>query len=360
MRDPDLVQRAERAASALERAWGRWRTMHGLGSDPLPPVSSYVGYSLEEPWGQPRVVFGVGAEEAERLAALLDGHDCVGPVHAEVTGSSDWRRMPVGGPGSPAWAGADQLSIPLQAPQPASESFTPAGQTDLAAMGASATDLAESPARAATGAMPITEVIDTGGADGAPDDGDMTATDGIATDGKATDGRATDVAAGNGGVLRDSAVTIGATERNDQLADGPQFGQEEVAADTGELPAQPGIVAFRRRPDQSLGAPPEAEPLAAAPLTSGNDITPDQGPGYRGPRYQGYPPQYQEGPDPDQPATAYAAAPVADSPVTAPVSKPERGKPRQVSRLGRSRRQGPGAHEAWSSAGDQPAADHAV
>ena len=91
MRDPDLVQRAERAAIALERAWGRWRTMHGLGSDPLPPVSSYVGYSLEEPWGQPRVVFGVGAEEAERLAALLDGHDCVGPIHAEVTGRPDWR-----------------------------------------------------------------------------------------------------------------------------------------------------------------------------------------------------------------------------------------------------------------------------
>ena len=65
MRDPDLVKRAERAATALERAWTHWRTMHGLGSDPLPPVSSYVGYSLEEPWGQPRVVFGVGAEEAE-------------------------------------------------------------------------------------------------------------------------------------------------------------------------------------------------------------------------------------------------------------------------------------------------------
>ena len=101
MRDPDLVQRAERAANALERAWGRWRTMHGLGSDPLPPVSSYVGYSLEEPWGQPRVVFGVGADEAERLAALLDGHDCVGPIHAEVTGRPDWRRRP-GGPEGPA------------------------------------------------------------------------------------------------------------------------------------------------------------------------------------------------------------------------------------------------------------------
>ena len=86
MRDPDLVMRAERAAIALERAWGHWRVMHGLDTgDPLPPVTSYVGYSLEEPWGQPRVVFGVAAEEAERLAALLEGHDCVGPVHAELT-----------------------------------------------------------------------------------------------------------------------------------------------------------------------------------------------------------------------------------------------------------------------------------
>jgi hypothetical protein len=78
MRDPDLVMRAERAAIALEQAWGRWRVMHGLDTGPLPPVTSYVGYSLEEPWGQPRVVFGVAAEEAERLAALLNGHDCVG------------------------------------------------------------------------------------------------------------------------------------------------------------------------------------------------------------------------------------------------------------------------------------------
>jgi hypothetical protein len=87
MRDPDLVVRAQRAATALEAAWNRWRTVHGLGADPLPPVSSYVGYSLEEPWGQPRVVFGVDAEEAEQLAAILDGHDCVGPLHAEVAGS---------------------------------------------------------------------------------------------------------------------------------------------------------------------------------------------------------------------------------------------------------------------------------
>jgi hypothetical protein len=85
MGDPELMLRAQRAASELEQAWDRWRTIHGLGAEPLPPVSSYVGYSLEEPWGQPRVVFGIAAVEAEHLAALLDRHDCAGPVYAAMT-----------------------------------------------------------------------------------------------------------------------------------------------------------------------------------------------------------------------------------------------------------------------------------
>jgi hypothetical protein len=87
VRDPELMVRAQRAATELERAWDRWRTMHGLGTEPLPPVTSYVGYSLEEPWGQPRVVFGIAAAEAEHLAALLDRHDCAGPVYAAMTSS---------------------------------------------------------------------------------------------------------------------------------------------------------------------------------------------------------------------------------------------------------------------------------
>jgi hypothetical protein len=82
MRDPDLVSRAQRAATALERAWDHWRTSHGLGAEPPPPVSSYVGYSLEEPWGQPRVVFGIAAEEAEELATFLDRHRPAGPGQA--------------------------------------------------------------------------------------------------------------------------------------------------------------------------------------------------------------------------------------------------------------------------------------
>lgn len=82
MRDPDLTGRAQRAALELERAWDRWRTMHGYSREPMPAVSSYVGYSLEEPWGQPRVVFGIEAREAEQLAALLQTHECSGPVYA--------------------------------------------------------------------------------------------------------------------------------------------------------------------------------------------------------------------------------------------------------------------------------------
>ena len=84
MRDPDLIVRAQQAATALEGAWCRWRMMHGLAADPAPAVSSYVGYSLDAPWGQPRIVFGICAEEADLLARLLDRHDCVGPVHASL------------------------------------------------------------------------------------------------------------------------------------------------------------------------------------------------------------------------------------------------------------------------------------
>jgi hypothetical protein len=85
MRDPDLIVRAQRAATALESAWCHWRNVHGLAAEPPPAVSSYVGYSLDAPWGEARIVFGICAEEAEQLAALLERHDCVGPVHASVT-----------------------------------------------------------------------------------------------------------------------------------------------------------------------------------------------------------------------------------------------------------------------------------
>jgi hypothetical protein len=76
MRDPELVARAQRAATRLESAWEQWRALHGLAVAPAQPVVSYVGYSLNEPWGEPRVVIGIDADEAEFLAEFLDSDEC--------------------------------------------------------------------------------------------------------------------------------------------------------------------------------------------------------------------------------------------------------------------------------------------
>ena len=76
MRDPELVVRAQRAATRLESAWEQWRALHGLANAPGQPVVSYVGYSLKEPWGEPRVVIGIDAGEAEYLAEFLDRDEC--------------------------------------------------------------------------------------------------------------------------------------------------------------------------------------------------------------------------------------------------------------------------------------------
>ena len=76
MRDPELVARAQRAATRLESAWEQWRALHGLALAPGQPVVSYVGYSLKEPWGEPRVVIGIDADEAEYLAEFLDRDEC--------------------------------------------------------------------------------------------------------------------------------------------------------------------------------------------------------------------------------------------------------------------------------------------
>jgi len=77
MRDPELVARAQRAATRLESAWEQWRALHGLADAPGQPVVSYVGYSLKEPWGEPRVVIGIDADEAEYLAEFLDRAECL-------------------------------------------------------------------------------------------------------------------------------------------------------------------------------------------------------------------------------------------------------------------------------------------
>jgi hypothetical protein len=130
MRDPDLVVSAQQAATALERAWNRWRKMHGLPTDPPPAVSSYVGYSLEAPWGQPRIVFGISGEDAEVLAKLLDKHDCVGPVHASVQASPGAADPE---PDAPAMTGlaaetgpAGLLHVPAPAPASAGQQPLPA------------------------------------------------------------------------------------------------------------------------------------------------------------------------------------------------------------------------------------------
>ena len=132
MRDPELVFRAQLAASALERAWQRWRVMHGLVADPAPAISSYVGYSLEDPWGQPRVVFGLSADDAEQLAALLDRHDCVGPVHAKVTARPADREIaagrdtPAGREAAPGRQRPDApLPVPPQAPPAGAKESVP-------------------------------------------------------------------------------------------------------------------------------------------------------------------------------------------------------------------------------------------
>jgi hypothetical protein len=77
MRDPELVARAQRAATRLESAWEQWRALHGFADVPGQPIVSYVGYSLKEPWGEPRVVIGINAYEAEYLAEFLDRDECV-------------------------------------------------------------------------------------------------------------------------------------------------------------------------------------------------------------------------------------------------------------------------------------------
>jgi hypothetical protein len=154
MRDPDLVQRAERAATALEQAWMSWRERHGFEAGRLSPVSSYVGYSVEEPWGQPRVVLGIDADGAERLAAILEGYDRLSPVHAGITA---WpaRSQQTDALGTVAgWSTPGSRDIPSQQPLPASNGAAavqpmaeqPAAVQSIAEQPAAVQSIAEQPA----------------------------------------------------------------------------------------------------------------------------------------------------------------------------------------------------------------------
>ena len=279
MRDPDLVYRAERAAIALERAWSDWRVMHGAGTGPLPQITSYVGYSLTEPWGEPRVVLGVPADEAERLAALLEGHDCFGPVHAEVAGRPDWRSGTVGGPvdtGGPADAGGRSydgpIDVPAQARGPEAGQF-PASWQDL------------------------------------PRDSDSAAWDNAGRVRAARDSVTRERAARES-VTRDRA----ARDRSDEDRDDSDLigGRPGVPDDSAELPEE-GL------PEEGLPQVPwdfpavpllpvsdDAQPAPTRPASPAPAPAPAQGgPGYRGPRYLGSPPRYQPETDED---------PVVDSP----------------------------------------------
>jgi hypothetical protein len=111
MRDPELVARAQRAATRLESAWEQWRALHGLADAPGQPVVSYVGYSLKEPWGEPRVVIGIDADEAEYLAEFLDRDECV--QRGQVPGQQG--QLQQGQLQPPALSPGQLQPVPLQA-----------------------------------------------------------------------------------------------------------------------------------------------------------------------------------------------------------------------------------------------------
>ncbi len=324
MRDPDLMQRADRAAIALEQAWERWRAMHGLGGEPLPPVSSYVGYSLEEPWGQPRVVFGLRADEAEMLASLLDGHDCVGSVYAEVGARLDWR-LPASGPAPmPARGYGSPLGVPAQAPPPGID-LLPPGPPDGFVVGP-------------LGGEDATAADD-------PDEGDErrpAAPRGAgSTRGRTSRaGRPERSSRRAAGTSADPAEDM--TERDeagwsvpdDELppADLPD-GADTVMSESllEPLPDEPDV---RSASDEGAG-----EPSAAAPRTAGGKAS-TRGPGYRGPRYQGFPPRYDPGPRDSSEGLDALADDADDADIVVEAAPVRRSHASKLSRSARRRTQG--------------------
>jgi hypothetical protein len=285
MRDPDLMQRADRAAIALEQAWERWRAMHGLGGEPLPPVSSYVGYSLEEPWGQPRVVFGLRADEAEMLASLLDGHDCVGSVYAEVGARLDWR-LPASSSAPLAARGyGGPLGVPAQAPPPGID-LLPPGPPDGFTVGP-------------LGGEHLTTADE-------PDDESERRRASPRGAGAASARGRTARAGRPERASRRPAATAGdsgeeTTERDEadwsvsdgelpsaELSDGGDPAVVDVSESLLEpLPDEPDL---RPTSDEAAG-----EPGAGAPRATRAGKASTRGPGYRGQRYQGFPPRYDPG-----------------------------------------------------------------
>ncbi|HEY7323461.1 MAG TPA: hypothetical protein VH520_01440 [Streptosporangiaceae bacterium] len=296
MRDPELMQRADRAAIALEEAWERWRAMHGLGSEPLPPVSSYVGYSLEEPWGQPRVVFGLRADEAELLASLLDGHDCVGPIYAEVSTRPDWRRS-VNGPASQlARPYTGSLSVPAQAqPSPLDQLGLGSRAPDEDAEDDD--DELDEPDRDANGLVDIGSDADIAIADGETARGEN---------------------AGRSGAEAEADTEDGAPS----MADG--------SSPSPALAPLPDAAAFRRAEEGAAG---DDQPRPGTTKRgTGRGTVPAQGPGYRGPRYQGSPPRYNAG------AAAKRSEQMPDGDGEEPDAQPTAPRRSHVTKLNRATR----------------------
>jgi hypothetical protein len=296
MRDPELMQRADRAAIGLEEAWERWRAMHGLGSEPLPPVSSYVGYSLEEPWGQPRVVFGLRADEAELLASLLDGHDCVGPIYAEVSTRPD-RRRSVNGPASQLTRPyASALTVPAQAPPSPLDQLGHGSRAPDEDAEDGDDEIAE-PDQAAGGLADISAEADVAAADVELADGDDTARRGADAEAEPEGG---------------GKAQAGGASPSPSLA---------------PLPEAPGL----RRGEE--GAAGDGQPRAASSKRAARPATvPSPGPGYRGPRYQGSPPRYDGG------AAAKASEQLPDSDDGEPAAQPAASRRSHVTKLNRGTR----------------------
>jgi hypothetical protein len=142
MRDPELAARAGYAAARLEKAWERWRALHGRGG-PSDPLASYVGYSHKEPMGQPRVVIGVGAAEAEYFADFLESHECAGVAHTELRPVKGVAQRPVNGP-APA-----NGPVPAPGDVPSEPTARVADTTDPAALTGASSAAGAAPAEGA-------------------------------------------------------------------------------------------------------------------------------------------------------------------------------------------------------------------
>jgi hypothetical protein len=329
MRDPDLMQRADRAAIGLEQAWERWRAMHGLGGEPLPPVSSYVGYSLEEPWGQPRVVFGLRADEAEMLASLLDGHDCVGSVYTEVDARLDWRLPPAGGQAPmPARGYGGSLGVPAQAPPPGIDLLPPDPPEGFAAGRLSDED--------ATSAEPDE---DTGRRQAAP----RAASPGSTRTRATRAARPDQTRRGTPEMADESADTAEDDAEDDEAswsALASDVAPEDLAAEEEDAAPDAPEAALEPLPDErgprSRSAEAAGEPAPRAARASRAKAAAGRGPGYRGPRYQGFPPRYDPGPRAESSAGPAALADDGDDGEAAADGAP--GRRSHASKLSRSAR----------------------